>query len=160
LWFLLIAGWAAVSVLCLPILMLYPDTRAAVRSLSMLFSAKGLMILAADAIALIVFLPLACRMWLSSLTFVITPDSLITTHQCTRRRREIPWELIVGVERMPPVPFAGTAPIQFSRILIEDGVRLPFGHHLRRYAEFVEELRTRLPGRTVDPYPAWGSSGE
>jgi len=105
-----------------------------------------------------VLIPLTRRMWRSSLTFEVTPQTLIATHQFTRARHEIPWASIATVGKVSPVPLTKDAPRQFSRIVLTDGTELLFAPHLGRYATFVDELRSRFTGQVFDPYPPWGSS--
>lgn len=155
-WFAFIAGILGFAVFGIPIFMGDSEYREAFFSGNPLASVKFVVLTMLDILVFVISLPVTVRMWRSAWIFEITPDRLIAIHQFTRRRHEIPWELIAGVGRLPPSLLVKSAPRQFSYIQLADGTQLLFNPYLSCYDQFVQELRRRAAAcRFFDPYPAW-----
>jgi len=155
-WFVFFAGLAGLMVLAIPVFLRDPEYRAAFFfSINPLTSLKFVVVTPFVVLGWTIFIPVAARMWRSAWSFVFTRDRLIATHQFGRRRLEIPWGAVAAVTKLPPLPFLGSSPRQFSCIALADGTELLFNPHLDRYSEFVDELRQRVSCRVFNPYPAF-----
>jgi len=108
-----------------------------------LISAKGLFAGGLFVTASVGLIHLIVRLWSSSWDLTLSDTHLVAVHQFLRTRHDIPWSSVVSVEMAPPSFLAWGAARRFTRIVTADGQRLLIAPHLDRYAELLDQLRTR-----------------
>lgn len=116
-------------------------------------SPKGILLLAISSVAGAIMSYGAALHWTLSWRFTITPTHLRARHEYRRTHLEVPWSSIVRVTRLPRRLF-GPGRLLMSEIETRTGDRIRFATHLRNYATFLNEVRTRAVNcRVFDPYP-------